>query len=216
MSEPHVSNSLGSPVSADPPTARTSGLAVAALIAGGTVLLDQGSKALARSVLRQDARLPMLGDLLGLQLAFNPGTILSLGSGATWVFTVVGVVAVVVLGRLAARALSKGWAVALGLIWGGALGNLVDRLLGEPSFGRGRVTDFLAYGELFVGNLADIALAVGVAAALRLAWRDSRSRPPAPDHRVIDTRSIVGDATGAGLPQPPGQVSSGPSGRGLD
>ena len=77
------------------------------LIAGGTLLLDQGSKALARSVLRQDARLPLLGDLLGLQLIFNPGTILSLGSGATWVFTVVGVVAVVVLGRLAARARSN-------------------------------------------------------------------------------------------------------------
>lgn len=189
---------------------------MAALVAVGTLLLDQSSKALARFVLGQDARVPLLGDLLGLQLAFNPGTILSLGSGATWVFTVVGVVAVVVLGRLAARARSKGWAVILGLIWGGALGNLVDRLLGEPSFGRGRVTDFLAYGELFVGNLADIALAIGVAAALCLAWRDSRTQLPAPDHPVIDTPSVAQDTTGVGLPKPPGQVSSGPSGRGLD
>ena len=209
MSTPGLSSASGSPTAADPPTARTPWLAVAALIAGGTLLLDQGSKALARSVLRQDARLPLLGDLLGLQLTFNPGTILSLGSGATWVFTVVGVVAVVVLGRLAARARSKGWAVALGLIWGGALGNLVDRLLGEPSFGRGHVTDFLAYGELFVGNLADIALVIGVAAALCLAWRDSRTRPPAPDHPVIDTPSAAQNATGVGLPQPPGPAGSG-------
>lgn len=189
---------------------------MAALVAGGTLLLDQSSKALARSVLPQDARVPLLGDLLGLQLAFNPGTILSLGSGATWVFTVVGVVAVVVLGRLAARARSKGWTVAFGLTWGGALGNLVDRLLGEPSFGRGRVTDFLAYGELFIGNLADIALAIGVAAASRLAWRDSRTQPPVPDHPVIDTPSAAQNATDARLPKPPGPVRSGPSGRGVD
>ena len=189
---------------------------MAALVAGGTLLLDQSSKALARSVLGQDARVPLLGDLLGLQLAFNPGTILSLGSGATWVFTVVGVVAVVVLGRLAARARSKGWTVAFGLTWGGALGNLVDRLLGEPSFGRGRVTDFLAYGELFIGNLADIALAIGVAAASRLAWRDSRTQPPVPDHPVIDTPSAAQNATDARLPKPPGPVRSGPSGRGVD
>ena len=78
------------------------------------------------------------------------------------------------------------------------------------------MTDFLAYGELFIGNLADIALAIGVAAASRLAWRDSRTQPPVPDHPVIDTPSAAQNATDARLPKPPGPVRSGPSGRGVD
>ena len=52
--------------------------------------------------------------------------------------------------------------VGLGLVLGGAVGNLVDRLLNPPSFGQGQVTDFLAYGDLFVGNVADVFVVAGV------------------------------------------------------
>jgi len=50
-------------------------------------VIDQGSKALALTRLSEHERIPLVGDLLGLQLAFNPGTVMSLGSGSTWVFT---------------------------------------------------------------------------------------------------------------------------------
>lgn len=56
-------------------------------------------------------------------------------------------------------------------MWGGAVGNLLDRLLAPPGFGRGHVTDFLAYGNLFIGNLADVILGVGVALGLLLYLR---------------------------------------------
>nr|WP_257910360.1 signal peptidase II [Janibacter limosus] len=59
------------------------------------------------------------------------------------------------------------WAVALGLLLGGSLGNLVDRFFRDPGPLRGRVVDFIDYGGLFVGNIADIAI---VAGACLLIW----------------------------------------------
>ncbi|KNC25686.1 hypothetical protein FF38_03556, partial [Lucilia cuprina] len=108
--------------------------------------------------LSQEERIPLLGDLLGLQLAFNPGAILSLGAGVTGLLTLLGVGAVVLLVVAAARARTGWWAMGIGLILGGAIGNLIDRLFSPPGFGVGHVTDFLAYGNLFIGNLADVAL----------------------------------------------------------
>ncbi|CAM5457634.1 MULTISPECIES: signal peptidase II [unclassified Leifsonia] len=140
-------------------------------VAGGAVLIDQGTKALAAAQLSEVGRIPLLGDWLGLQLAFNPGTVMSLGSDSTWMLTIIATVASVALLIAATRVRSTGWAVAIGLLWGGAIGNLLDRLFAPPGFGRGHVTDFLAYGNLFIGNLADIALGVGLGLALLLYLR---------------------------------------------
>ncbi|MFD1716177.1 signal peptidase II [Amnibacterium flavum] len=133
--------------------------------------IDQTSKALAIGSLSNGDRIPLLGDLLGLQLAFNPGTVMSLGSGSTWILTLVSSVATVALLVAAARAKSLGWAVAIGFVWGGAAGNLIDRLFADPAPGRGHVTDFLAYGDLFIGNLADVALGVGAVIVVALLVR---------------------------------------------
>ncbi len=141
---------------------QTRRFAVACLAAAVVVLVDQATKAAALGGLSQDQRIPLLGDLLGLQLAFNPGAILSLGSGVTGLITLLGVGAVVLLFVAAARARTGWWAVGIGLILGGAIGNLIDRLFSPPGFGVGHVTDFLAYGNLFIGNLADVALGAGV------------------------------------------------------
>ena len=67
---------------------------------------------------------------------------------------------IVVIVRASRRIGSCGWAVALGLLLGGALGNLVDRLVREPGLARGEVVDFIAYANWFVGNVADIAIVV--------------------------------------------------------
>lgn len=117
-------------------------LAIACVVAGLVVLVDQSTKAAALTGLSQDERIPLLGDLLGLQLAFNPGAILSLGSGFTGPLVVA-----------ASRARTGWWAVGIGLILGGAIGNLIDRQFSPPGFGVGHVTDFLAYGHWFIGNL---------------------------------------------------------------
>ena len=155
---------------------------VAVSVAVLAVLIDQGSKAIALAELSETNRIPLLSDLFGLQLAFNPGAILSFGSEATWVITVLAVVASVFLVMVAARARTTSWAVGIGLILGGAVGNLLDRLFAPPAFGRGHVTDFLAYGDWFIGNLADVFLGAGVILLLLiLLFRRSAHRHPEPD-----------------------------------
>ncbi|WP_052366886.1 signal peptidase II [Paraoerskovia marina] len=129
------------------------------------LVVDQVTKIWAENALAGEGRIPLVGDLLGLVLVYNPGAALSIGTGMTWVLTVLVVVVVAVIIRSLRRLGSLGWAIALGLLLGGAVGNLVDRLTNEPGFARGHVVDFIDYG-VFVGNVADIAI---VAAAVLIA-----------------------------------------------
>lgn len=129
-----------------------------AVIAIVVVVADQGTKAWALATFVEGERQPLLGDLLGLTLLFNSGAAFSLATGMTWVFTLVAVIMTVVVLRVAHRLGSRGWTVALGLLLGGAVGNLIDRLFREPGPARGHVVDFIAYGDLFVGNVADVAI----------------------------------------------------------
>ena len=97
----------------------------------------------------------------------------------------------VLLAVAAARARTGWWAMGIGLILGGAIGNLIDRLFSPPGFGVGHVTDFLAYGNLFIGNLADVALGAGVIVlGLSLWTRHRRSRVSA-DSAAPATGSAV-------------------------
>ncbi len=137
--------------------------------------IDQATKELALARLEPGAATDwFLAELLGWKLVFNPGAALSMGEGFTWVLTLlaVGVTIVIVLGSR--RITSRPWAFALALILGGAVGNLVDRLLREPSFGHGHVVDFINYAGFFVGNVADIAI---VGAAVVVVWLSFRGVP---------------------------------------
>lgn len=141
-------------------------VALVFLLAIAVVTADQVTKAIAIETLAEDTARPFIGDLITLQLVFNPGAAFSFASGMTWVFTVVAVVVVTVVVRLSRQIGSLSWSVMLGLLLGGATGNLLDRLFRAPGFGRGHVVDFLNYGGWFIGNLADIAI---VAAAVGIA-----------------------------------------------
>jgi signal peptidase II len=132
------------------------------VLALALLAVDQVTKAWAVQTLTVGERSPLIGDLLGLSLLYNPGAALSIATGMTWVLTAIAVVVVVVTVRASRRIGSRGWALALGLLLGGAVGNLVDRFLRDPGPARGHVVDFIAYGDLFVGNVADIAI-VGAA-----------------------------------------------------
>ncbi|GGB96970.1 signal peptidase II [Cellulomonas carbonis] len=135
------------------------------------LVVDQLTKVWAVASLSEGERIPVVGDLLGLTLLYNPGAALSIATGMTWVFTVAAVAVTVVVLRIATRLGSRAWAVALGLLLGGAVGNLLDRLLREPGFAVGHVVDFIAYGELFVGNVADIAIVVAAGLIVLLSMR---------------------------------------------
>ena len=132
--------------------------------------MDQVTKALAVANLTPGEYVPLLGDAFGLMLVYNPGAAFSFATGSTWIFTIVATVVTVVIIRVARRLGSLGWALALGALLGGNLGNLMDRLFRDPGFARGHVVDFLDYGGLFVGNVADIAIVLGAAGMALLAF----------------------------------------------
>lgn len=140
-------------------------------LAAAVLAVDQVTKAWAVTALSEGERTPLLGDLLGLTLLYNPGAALSIATGMTWVFTVAAVAVTVVVLRISARLGSRSWAVALGLLLGGAVGNLVDRLFREPGFAVGHVVDFIAYGDVFVGNVADIAIVAAAGLIILLSLR---------------------------------------------
>ncbi len=166
--------------------------AMACVTAGVVVLIDQATKTAALSGLSETERVPLLGEVFGLQLAFNPGAILGLGSGSTWLLTLLGVGAVVVLFVAALRARSGWWAAGIGFILGGALGNVIDRLFAPPGFGRGYVTDFLAYGNWFIGNLADVALGIGVLILAIGLWLRRQAATPDDASAQLGSNSSVG------------------------
>ncbi|WP_426566639.1 signal peptidase II [Angustibacter sp. McL0619] len=158
-------------------------IVVLAAVAVAVIVVDQASKALAAAKLTPGDPIQLVGDLLRLDLIRNPGAAFSLATGMTWVLTVVAIGVVVFVVRSARRLASLPWAVALGLLLGGAIGNLTDRLLREPGFARGHVVDFIAYGHLFIGNVADIAIVVaaGLIVVLGLRGTSLDGRHPTPD-----------------------------------
>jgi signal peptidase II len=152
-----------------------SGRAVAVLAATAlvAVALDQWVKWLSTEHLTVGQPVRILGGLIYLSLLRNGGAAFSLGSSYTWVFPVITLIVIGWIGWMATRLRSVPWAVALGLVLGGALGNLADRLLRAPGPFRGHVVDmisaFAPYGERFaVFNIADSCLTVGVILAVLL------------------------------------------------
>jgi signal peptidase II len=96
----------------------------------------------------------------------NSGAAFSVGTGATIVLTLLAIAVVGVILRMAGRMRSTGWAVALGLVLGGALGNLTDRIFRSPGVGRGHVVDWISLfakdGHVWpIFNLADSAIVCG-------------------------------------------------------
>ena len=152
------------------------------------MLLDLLSKVVAVSALEGREPVRLLGGAVYLVLTRNSGAAFSLGQGYTIVLTAVAVVVIGVICWVARRLVSAPWALSLGLILGGAMGNLTDRLFRAPGVFRGAVIDFISVfddaGRIWpVFNLADAALVIGVGLALWLELTGRRldgSRATAP------------------------------------
>ncbi|MFF5292407.1 signal peptidase II [Paractinoplanes globisporus] len=137
------------------------------------VALDQWVKWLSTEHLTEGEPVRILGGLIYLSLLRNSGAAFSFGSGHTWVFPVITLVVIGWIGWMATRLRSIPWAISLGLVLGGAFGNLSDRLFRAPGPFQGHVVDmisaFAPYGEKFaIFNIADSCLSVGVALAVVL------------------------------------------------
>lgn len=116
-----------------------------AIVALTVVAADQGAKYLAVRDLTPGVPVPVIDGILQFRLIRNSGAAFSIATGMTWVLTLIATVVSIVIVRVASRLGSGRWALALGLLLGGALGNLLDRFFREPGFGRGHVVDFIEY-----------------------------------------------------------------------
>jgi signal peptidase II len=159
----------------DAPPVRFAGRAMGALLGVAVLVLaaDALIKQLAVAKLTGHDPIRILGGLLYLDLVRNSGAAFSLGTHLTFVFPLVTLAVAGWIGWLAMRLRSVPWAVALGLVGGGALGNLADRLFRAPGFLVGHVIDYASlfgpdaqYWPIF--NLADASLSCGVVLAVLL------------------------------------------------
>jgi signal peptidase II len=168
-----------------PAAASSRGLVPLFLVVGVLAwVVDQVTKHLAVAGLTGHRPVHLVGDLLQLDLTRNPGAAFSTGTGFTQVFSVVAIAATAVILWFGSRARTALWAVGLGLLLAGVVGNLTDRLFRAPGPLRGHVVDFLALPHWPIFNVADICINIAavviVVQALRGVrldgTRDTRSR----------------------------------------
>lgn len=163
------------PAQAAASRATISGRALAVLIGTAVTMLgvDLLTKQLALTNLADRDPVRLLGGAVYLTLTRNSGAAFSIGVGYTAIFPIITVVVVTGIALLVRRLRSLPWAVAMGLILGGALGNLVDRLFRAPGIFVGHVVDFISLfdeaGRAFpIFNVADSSLFCGVLLAVGL------------------------------------------------
>jgi signal peptidase II len=150
---------------------------------------DQLTKAWVSANIQSDQPRDLVGSVLRLNLTHNAGAAFSIGTGATVVLTAIACAVVVFVVFTARRLGSIGWAWALGLLLGGSLGNLTDRLLRAPGPGRGHVVDFLQLPHFPIFNVADSAIVSAAALIGLLAFRGisvdgTRAHDDPPKHRT--------------------------------
>ena len=132
-------------------------LSVAAVV----LALDIVTKVLAVKLLTPGQPVPIIGDTVTWTLVRNSGAAFSMATGYTWMLTVIATGVVVGIFWMGRRLVSPWWAIGLGMILGGAMGNLVDRFLRSPGPLRGHVVDFLSIGWWPVFNVADPSVVGG-------------------------------------------------------
>ena len=187
-SQPATAAAPGSGSTPDPGPAPKRRIGLFVLVAATVLVLDQVSKLLIVAHMADRPPIQLLGSLLTITYTRNSGAAFSLGTGFTLIFTAVAVAVAVVIIRSARRLYSVAWAVALGALLGGALGNLTDRMLRAPGPGRGHVVDWIQLPHFAVFNLADSAITCSAVAMVLLSilGRDingttHRSTPPTTD-----------------------------------
>lgn len=140
-------------------------------VAATVIVADVATKAWVVATLRNGRVIRLLGGALLLVQSRNPGAAFGIGTGSTVVFSAVAATVAVTIIRVARRLTSSGWAVALGLLLGGALGNLLDRIFRAPGLFRGAVVDWIDFRVWPTFNLADAAITIGAVLVVVLSLR---------------------------------------------
>ncbi len=135
-------------------------------------LIDLGTKVWAVEVLSSRANVKVIGSFLQLTFVQNSGAAFGIGAGSTIIFTFFALAVLIFITRYALQITSKGWALVCGLVLGGILGNLTDRIFREPSFLQGHVIDWIQIPNWPVFNIADSAIVIAAVVAIILTIRN--------------------------------------------
>ena len=179
-------------------------LVLLAVIAAVVFVCDQLVKNWVVATLPEGVPVPVIGEVLQFTFVRNPGAAFSIASGSTWIFSIIAVAVIVVIIVFARRIRSFWWAVLFGMVLGGTLGNLFDRLFREPGFAVGHVVDFIQviyFPAIF--NVADIfivssaILFVLISVVLGIGLDGSRSRGDERDAAAAAAAPPASDAAAA-------------------
>ncbi|HUC60311.1 MAG TPA: signal peptidase II [Streptosporangiaceae bacterium] len=174
---------------------RTRRVGILLAVAIAVLAADIITKSIVVVTLADRAPVRLLGGFLTLTLSRNPGAAFSIGPSLTIVFTAIAVGVIVFILRTSRRIRSLPWAIALGLLLGGATGNLVDRLFRYPGPFRGYVVDWIMLPHWPVFNLADSSIVCGSVLAVLLATLGLRidgTKAVAPAHAATQVQQSPG------------------------
>jgi signal peptidase II len=173
-------------------------------VAAGIYIADVVSKTTVVATLSHRPPVRLLGGLLTLRVLRNSGAAFSIGTSMTIVFTLIAAGVIFFILRTSRQLRSLPWAITLGLLLGGATGNLTDRLLRSPGVFRGNVVDWIELPHWPVFNVADSAIVCGGVLAVLLAARGFRLDGTREGHPEPRERPDSG-------PDEPGDPASGPA-----
>lgn len=145
------------------------------------IALDQLIKTIAIATLRPGELVPVIDGVLWWRLIYNDSAAFSLGFGQTWILAITSSIAALATIWFGLKIRSLSWSLMAGIFLGGVVGNLIDRLIREPSFGNGHVVDYIQIPFNFpVFNIADIAIvSIAILSVIRVMRGETLGGLPA-------------------------------------
>lgn len=135
------------------------------------ILLDLATKVWAVARLENQSDIKVIGEFLKFSFVRNPGAAFSFGTSVTWVFTLIAIAVSIVILLLSKNVTNKPWAIALGGLLGGAVGNLIDRIFRSPEVFQGHVVDFISVPNYPMFNISDSAVVISAITMVILSLR---------------------------------------------
>ena len=145
-------------------------------------IADLATKIWAVNSLSHRGSIKILGSFFRLNFVRNSGAAFSFAPGSTLFLSFFGIAVLISISYYAPRLTSKGWAVVLGLVMGGVLGNLTDRIFREPGLLRGHVIDWMQLPHWPIFNIADSAIVIAAFLSVVLT---ARNIPPIKKEELI-------------------------------
>ena len=145
-------------------------------------IADLATKIWAVNSLSHQGSIKILGSFFQLNFVRNSGAAFSFAPGSTLFLSFFGIAVLISISYYATRLTSKGWAVVLGLVMGGVLGNLTDRIFREPGLVRGHVIDWMQLPHWPIFNIADSAIVIAAFLSVVLT---ARNIPPIKKEELI-------------------------------